>query len=275
MNWHPRLSRLKVTAKSRMGARMRWQQGDNDGSEGRPGFSWEPAVESEEEKTRKRKKKREMKRFWIIYLVVMGLLVIFCLIMAACERGRSGDEGKVAASVTTMAVTTESRALEQSPTTKTEPQTEDAATTEAAQEAATTPEPASPVAPEPDVLTVENCPELASMLGGSDQDFGAFESFANKYSGKKIQFDAHVEDMQRVEGMKTRFNVLICAGDYGATYTGPNFQYHDVNFSGMHVEPSSVDSLAAGMNVRVTATVASYNKYSSMIELLPVETLVR
>ena len=253
---------------------MRWQQGDDGGYEGRPGFSWEPAVESEEEKARKRKKKRGMKRFWIIYLLGMGLLVLFCLIMAACERGRSGDEGKVAASVTT-AATTESRALEQSPTTKANPQTEDVATTEVAQDAVTTLEPASTASPEPEVLTADNCPALASMLAGSDQDFGAFESFGSEYSGKTIQFDAHIADMQRVEGMKTRFNVLICAGDYGATYTGPNFQYHDVNFYDMHVEPSSVDSLTAGMNVRVTAEVQSYNKYSSMIELRPVETLVR
>lgn len=248
---------------------MKWE--DADGQPSGVGHDWKQAQDSEPESPMRKPGAIRLHKAMLGIVALAAAIVVFnvaACVGSATERSRRPAATSPSVAADLSATTIAAETVEQ-------PATTEAATTEAAATGAATTEVPMAEAPEPEVLTADNCPALASVLAGSDQDFGAFESFGSEYSGKTIQFDAHVADMQRVEGTKTRFNVLICAGDYGATYTGPNFQYHDVNFYGMHVEPSSVDSLAAGMNVRVTATVASYNKYSSMIELLPVETLVR
>lgn len=123
------------------------------------------------------------------------------------------------------------------------------------------------------VLTKKNCKELASLLKVSDPNSSKVASFAKAHEGDTIKFDGYVADMQHVEGMKTRFNVLIYAA--GSPSAGPNFQYHDVNFYEMNVKPDSVDILAADTKVRVTAKVVSYNDVTGLFELDPVETYVK
>ena len=198
---------------------MKWE--DADGQPSGVGHDWKQAQDSEPESPMRKPGAIRLRKAMLGIVALAAAIVVFNV--AACVGSATERSRRPAA-------TSPSVAADLSATTIAADTVEQPATTEAAATGGAAMEVPVAEAPEPEVLTADNCPALASVLAGSDQDFGAFESFGSEYSGKTIQFDAHVADMQRVEGTKTRFNVLICAGDYGATYTGPNFQYHDVNF---------------------------------------------
>ncbi len=116
------------------------------------------------------------------------------------------------------------------------------------------------------VLTVENCQDLANLLTSSSSDASAF---AAAYSGRTIEFDGNIAYMSSHNGAKTRFDVLIYAGDYSETSAkGPHMQYKDVNYRDMGA--SGIDSVHMGLNVRIRAKVGSYNSSSDILSLTPV-----
>ncbi len=121
------------------------------------------------------------------------------------------------------------------------------------------------------VLTVENCQDLASLLTSSSSDASAF---AAAYSGQTIEFDGNIAYMSSHNGAKTRFDVLIYAGDYSETSAkGPHMQYKDVNYRDMGA--SGIDSVQMGLNVRIRAKVGSYNSSSDILSLTPVSMTAR
>ena len=121
------------------------------------------------------------------------------------------------------------------------------------------------------VLTVDNCEDLANMLTSSSSDASAF---AAAYSGRTIEFDGNIAYMASHNGAKTRFDVLIYAGDYSETSAkGPNMQYKDVNYRDMGA--SGIDSVQMGLNVRIRAKVGSYNSSTDILSLTPVSMTAR
>lgn len=121
--------------------------------------------------------------------------------------------------------------------------------------------------------SVEEVPEedLSSLLTSSDTDASWFSS---AYQGRTITFDGWVADMVNHENYDTRYDVLILAGDSGASpMTGPNFRLTDVNFFDMNVTNS--DSLRSGNNITITAIVGEYNSTADWLELDPVSISVR
>lgn len=129
--------------------------------------------------------------------------------------------------------------------------------------------PMEPVVEDPEPvenLTVENCPDLASLLALRDPGDPSVSEFASKYYGQIIEFDGCVMNMQNNGNYTTRWNVLLGAGDYDENSAlGPNFRLTDVNFYDMNV--TGGDSLYAGLNVRVVAEVGNYNSNSQLFEL--------
>ncbi len=121
------------------------------------------------------------------------------------------------------------------------------------------------------VLTVDNCEDLANMLTSSSSDASAF---AAAYSGRTIEFDGNIAYMSPHNGAKTRFDVLIYAGDYSETSVkGPNMKYKDVNYNDMGA--SGIDSVQMGLNVRIRAKVGSYNSTTDILSLTPVSMTAR
>lgn len=121
------------------------------------------------------------------------------------------------------------------------------------------------------VLTVDNCEDLANLLTSSSSDAS---SFAAAYSGRTIEFDGNIAYMSSHNGAKTRFDVLIYAGDYSeASAKGPHMQYEDVNYYNMGA--SGIDSVQMGLNVRIRAKVGSYNASSDILSLTPVSMTAR
>ena len=109
------------------------------------------------------------------------------------------------------------------------------------------------------------------MLTSSSSDASAF---AAAYSGRTIEFDGNIAYMASHNGAKTRFDVLIYAGDYSETSAkGPNMQYKDVNYRDMGA--SGIDSVQMGLNVRIRAKVGSYNSSTDILSLTPISMTAR
>ena len=115
-------------------------------------------------------------------------------------------------------------------------------------------------------LTAENCPDLANLLALRDPSDPSVAAFASEYSGRVIEFDGCVINMQNHESFTTRWDVLLGAGDFDPnSVRGPNFRLTDVNFSEMNV--TGGDSVYAGLNVHVVAEVGQYNANTTLFEL--------
>lgn len=115
-------------------------------------------------------------------------------------------------------------------------------------------------------LTAENCPDLANLLALRDPSDPSVAAFASEYSGRVIEFDGCVINMQNHESFTTRWDVLLGAGDFDPnSMRGPNFRLTDVNFSEMNV--TGGDSVYAGLNVHVVAEVGQYNANTTLFEL--------
>lgn len=115
-------------------------------------------------------------------------------------------------------------------------------------------------------LTAENCPDLANLLALRDPSDPSVAAFASEYSGRVIEFDGCVINMQNHESFTTRWDVLLGAGDFDPnSMRGPNFRLTDVNFYDMNV--TGGDSVYAGLNVHVVAEVGQYNANTTLFEL--------
>ncbi|WP_327643680.1 DUF4839 domain-containing protein [Micromonospora zamorensis] len=142
-------------------------------------------------------------------------------------------------------------------------------------EAAAEPKPAS-AGPEA-VLTVENNEDFAALLAAVE-DHDLFEEFAAKYQGRTIEFDGTIAAMNHHSDSKTRYDVLVFAGDrIESGVTGPNFQFNDVNItSDLRLTGSNIpDTIGVGQKLRITAEVEGYAEDTDLFLLDPVSTEVR
>lgn len=132
-------------------------------------------------------------------------------------------------------------------------------------------------APE-DFLTVENNEELAKILTVKDNLDSSIKSFAEKYVGRIIEFDANIADIAKHKDYKTRHDILLYAGDYSETESyGPSFKFEDVsivldlNLTGDNIP----DNLVAGQHVRVTVKIEEYRENSGLLIVKPITTRIR
>ena len=126
------------------------------------------------------------------------------------------------------------------------------------------------------IITPENTPEFAELLESHD-DFEAYQAFADKYADRIIEFDGNIAYLSKHGNYNTRFDFLICYGDYsidGTGTSGPNFQFKNVNFSEMKVIDDT-DSLMEGQNLHIKAKIDYYNEKQDLFFLIPVETKLR
>jgi hypothetical protein len=152
-----------------------------------------------------------------------------------------------------------------------------AATTTAAGTDASTSTSAPPTTSTPPVqetLTVENSPDLAALLTGTDCG-GTVASFVEKYRGRTIEFDGNIANVANHDGATTRYDFLVYAGDYSeVTATGPNLQFRDV--SGLDMNLTGGDgNIEMGDDLRFVAEVEDFDSDSCLLLLTPVSTRVR
>lgn len=127
---------------------------------------------------------------------------------------------------------------------------------------------------EPQTITPENNPEFAAIL--QTEDPTAISSFVQKYKGKIVEFNGYIAYFNPHANYKTRYDILIYAGDYPGpdlATPGPAFQFNDVaptsvfkNFGG--------DGIGIGQNMHIKASVREFTKGELLI-LEPVEVTKR
>lgn len=124
-----------------------------------------------------------------------------------------------------------------------------------------------------EVLTVDNCPEMAELFSAGDP---SPSDFAAKYAGRTIEFDGNIANLAHHDSAKTRYDVLIHAGDYSTEHVrGPEMRYTDISLSYDLGADDNLDVINTGMNVHITAKVGKYNKYQGILELTPVSMSMR
>ncbi|MCC3359555.1 DUF4839 domain-containing protein [Bacillus sp. REN16] len=128
-----------------------------------------------------------------------------------------------------------------------------------------------------EILTIDNCKELAEILSTKNESDPLIKEFAQKYAGRTIEFDGNTAYVSNHGKYKTRFDYLIYAGDYSeTTFSGPNFQFEDVNYSDLNLTGDNVpDTFGAGLNIRITATVEEYDENTGLFQLEPVSIKMR
>lgn len=139
-------------------------------------------------------------------------------------------------------------------------------------------EPVSPSVPDDVVLTPENSPELAKLLALTDTCSPDIATFAAAHRGQTISFPGSIVAMGPHDGAKTRYDILINAGDFSETFSqpGPSFQFRDENtVSDLHFVGSVPDTIGVGTNLGVTAEVDRYVENQCLFLLEPVATAVR
>lgn len=126
-------------------------------------------------------------------------------------------------------------------------------------------------------MTVKTSSDLANLLSIRDPLDPFVKEFARKYKGKTIEFDGNIAFMSNHGSYKTRYDILIYAGDYSETTAlGPSFQFVDVNIHDLNLVGNNIpDSLHTGHNLHIVAKVVGYNESSGLFELKPISTKVR
>ncbi|WP_186627290.1 DUF4839 domain-containing protein [Rhodococcus sp. BP22] len=128
------------------------------------------------------------------------------------------------------------------------------------------------------VLTPENNPEFAALLALTDTCSPDIAAFAAAHRGQTISFPGSIVAMGPHEGARTRYDILINAGDFSETFSqpGPSFQFRDENtVSDLHFVGSVPDTIGVGTNLGVTAEVDRYVDKQCLFLLNPVSTAVR
>lgn len=125
------------------------------------------------------------------------------------------------------------------------------------------------------VLTPENSPELAAVLASTNYCSPRIAAFAAAHRGQTIKFPGSIGAMAPHGDAKTRYDILINAGD-DASALGPVFQFRDENTTyDLHWVGPEPDTIGVGTNLNITAEVDRYEKGSCLFLLEPITTAVR
>ena len=121
-------------------------------------------------------------------------------------------------------------------------------------------------------LTVENCEDLVYLLALKDPLDPSVAEFVNNYKGQVLEFDACIAYLNNHGDYKTRYDILIYAGDYSETSaSGPSFQFEDVGVYDLGLSGLDLPSFVSiGNNVHIVAKVMEFNPNSGLFELDPI-----
>ncbi|MCH5267713.1 MAG: DUF4839 domain-containing protein [Lachnospiraceae bacterium] len=126
------------------------------------------------------------------------------------------------------------------------------------------------------VLTIDNCEELASILS-RDAEYESYSIFADKYYGSTIEFDGGIDYVDNHGKYKTRYDILVSAGDYDPDgQLGPTFKFENVGVSNLNLDTLFLeDEIKVGKNVRIVAKVGEFNMDTGLFFLDPVSVSAR
>lgn len=130
---------------------------------------------------------------------------------------------------------------------------------------------------EDDILTVENCEDLANILSLKSEIDPAYADFADKYKGMTIEFDGRIDYVANHDNYDTRYDILLSAGDYDSdTQIGPTFKFENVAAYQLNLQTMFLEEeITVGKNVRITAIVVSFNSDTGIFLLEPISVVAR
>ena len=130
---------------------------------------------------------------------------------------------------------------------------------------------------EEDVLTVDNCPELAYVLSLKADLNQAYIDFAKKYKGRTIKFEGNIAYLCLHGTYTTRYDVLVTAGDYDEHgQLGPTFKFEDVGVYDLDLDTLWFeDEIWIGRSVVITAIVEEYDTRACLFYLDPISVVGR
>ncbi len=118
-------------------------------------------------------------------------------------------------------------------------------------------------------LTVDDCAELKEILENKADNDPTYAAFSSKYKDRIIEFDGRIDYVSHHDSFKTRWDILVSAGDYDSNHqVGPVFQFSNVTLSEFDTD---LDEIKSGMNVHIVAKVGEYNSDNYLFALKPIE----
>ncbi|MBQ8237871.1 MAG: DUF4839 domain-containing protein [Oscillospiraceae bacterium] len=123
-----------------------------------------------------------------------------------------------------------------------------------------------------DILTIENCEDLANLLSLKDPFDPSVAEFAEEYKGRIVEFDACIAYLSNHGSYDTRYDILLYGCDYSeTTVSGPSFQFEDVGVYDLGISDLYLpDYITAGRNVHIVAEVEEFDPNSGLFKLDPV-----
>lgn len=110
---------------------------------------------------------------------------------------------------------------------------------------------------ESSTLTVENCPDLLNLLTAQEIDY---MSFAKKYDGKYIEFDAYIDSINPYD----KSIIEVAYGDYSSNE--PTGNLIRIEEDSTNIYQKYDDTLKEGQNVKVIGKVNAYmSEYFKMV----------
>lgn len=125
-------------------------------------------------------------------------------------------------------------------------------------------------APESETLAINNCTDLQAILNIKSDIDPAYADFAKKYSKNTVQFDGCITYLVNHDSYKTRYDLLLSAGNYVDENTanpGPIFKLSDVGAFDLCGTTEMPSYIKIGANVVVTAKVKQFNQQAGVFEL--------
>lgn len=120
----------------------------------------------------------------------------------------------------------------------------------------------------PDTLTFDDSSELRNVLSNnlSDEEYKKFFT-DNQYN--IIEFDGAIDLIELIPEKKTRYTLLLRAGDYDAnSQTGPIFKVKDVGATDSSVKELFLTGNGeVGKQVKIKASIDGYNDKAGYVEL--------
>ncbi len=124
-----------------------------------------------------------------------------------------------------------------------------------------------------EIITIDNCPELAEMLSIKAEIDDSYSDFATNYKGRIIEFDGRIDGCLPHKNYKTRFDYLVSAGDYDPDHQrGPTFKFKNVNYYDLNTD---LETVSIGLNVHIVAEVVSFDSDHGLFYLDPVSVTSR
>jgi hypothetical protein len=126
-----------------------------------------------------------------------------------------------------------------------------------------------------EIITIENNEEFSALLNTTDTADPIIAEFAEKYAGRIIEFDGNIAYMNNHESYTTRYDFLVCVGDYSETeFTGPNFQIRDANAFDLKLSGNNIpDTIGMGDNLHFVAKIIELDRELLLID--PITTTFR